>query len=216
MPWLFYLENMLTEHRALGYNSLSLTVLNCHHWLLGSMIKSSLLCSLWLWSSICQKQGQIKASKHSSALAFSDSLTPYDRLQAWSCPWRDNNWIMSACWLGTSKWRWPWWPVDPYSNKWVHWHWFLHSLQLPHGLILKITLKDFLLIFQITKNALQLTSINISVITFQAPTGLHSFIGDVRIAGSPFLWLCLFGSTDHNGAIVQDHLHIWFQAREYM
>lgn len=74
-------KNVVTEHKAFGCDPLSLTACSCYHWLPGNMIKASLLCSLWLWSPICQKQGDMRNSECFLALAFFDSLTCCDRLQ---------------------------------------------------------------------------------------------------------------------------------------
>ena len=60
MLWLFYLENMVTEHSTFGCDGLSLQPAAV---VTSSVIKASLLCSRWLWSSVCQKQGDRRGSE---------------------------------------------------------------------------------------------------------------------------------------------------------
>lgn len=77
----FLFASTVTEQRALGCDSLSLTAYSCSHWLPGNVVKASLLCSPWLWSSVGQKQGDRRSSECCTALAFFDSLNSCDRLQ---------------------------------------------------------------------------------------------------------------------------------------
>lgn len=79
MPWLFYLENIVSEHRDFGCESGPLQHAASHCWLPGNVIKASLLCGLWLWSSICQKRGDRRGSECFSAPAFLHYLTLCDR-----------------------------------------------------------------------------------------------------------------------------------------
>ena len=89
MAWLFHLENTVTEHRAFGCDCRSLTACSCHCWLLSKMMKASLLCGLCLWSSICQKWGELRGSGCFSAQpSFIILLSGTDRAKAgFSVPW---------------------------------------------------------------------------------------------------------------------------------
>lgn len=136
-------------------------------------MKASLLCRLWPCSSIHQKWGNLRGSEFFSAPAFLHHLTLCDR-QSQSrvlCTLDDSLASSPADCVPLSR--------DLHDQPgpeviteggwcWIQGKWS-PPLQLPCGLILKITFKVFSLIFQITVNALQLALINIKAIPCQAP-----------------------------------------------